>query len=311
MLVSGRVGDFFSYPGLFWTTTSHKKQAIFVSTKWHVRSLFFCLARRSGKMILNQLRWHISYLYSNLWFHCPLAKSNYAGVSQNHVTPETTEHVWFGHRLILKVPRVLRDSRFVSNKNCLRHRNLGMLRQRLMFPCQVERRQGRNAQVSVVSVSSPPPPPNFTPRLLVKWANVRERGAQDRWMNVGFDTVTAFQRNSSFLYWFLILIISTHFIRREHTWRTVQWFRQLNGPNLCEAFYVAVVVFWSGERIFFRTSSWKKEHESRPWETLSGLDEFASFHCFRKPIAIEWHRVSILNFLVFHFWLPWKNILLL
>lgn len=44
-----------------------------------------------------------------------------------------------------------------------------------------------------------------------------------------------------------------------------------------------------------------------PGRPFRGLDGFASFCCCKKPIAIEWHWVSMPNFSVFHCWLTCQN----
>lgn len=109
-------------------------------------------------------------------------------------------------------------------------------------------------------------------------------------MNVGFDTGSSIPKER----FFSILIPNSHnqhILYSERTYMkncsmvpSIEWSKSL-WNILCGS--CCILIWWTD---FFRTSSWKKEHGSRPWETLSGLDE-----------------VSILNFLVFHFWLPWKT----
>ena len=124
---------------------------------------FYWSTRQSGK-----IRWHI---YSKHLISLSIGLVNiWRCVSKSC----KSKNDW---RWLIRKPFDFEGpQKIVKKKICVQQNllatfgNLGMLRQRLMFPCQVERRQGSNVQVEFVSVSFSP---IFTPKLLVKW------GAQD------------------------------------------------------------------------------------------------------------------------------------
>ena len=99
----------------------------------------------------------MTYFTASIWFHCPIGLVNiWRCVSKSC----KSKNDW---RWLIRKPFDFEGpQKIVKKKICVQQNllatfgNLGMLRQRLMFPCQVERRQGSNVQVEFVSVSFSP-----------------------------------------------------------------------------------------------------------------------------------------------------------